>query len=153
MTKNYLGHMLATIYLFGVCAAPAMAEKTDVVVLINGNAVTGEVKSLDFGVLKYSTDSMGTVSIDWEDIVSVSSQQYHQIELPDGTRFYGQLLPTENPHTVRVVTASNEYVFQTAEIVRITPIEAKASFVERLDGSFSLGSVSYTHLTLPTIQL
>jgi hypothetical protein len=139
MSKNYLGHILATTYLLGVCALPAMAEKTDVVVLINGNAVTGEVKSLEFGVLRYSTDSMGTVSIDWEDIVSVSSQENHQIELPDGTRYYGQLLPTADPHVVRVVTASDEYVLRSSQIVRITPIEANAGFIERLDGSFSFG--------------
>ena len=139
MSKNYLGHILATLLTLLLCAVPAMAEKTDVVVLINGNAVTGEVKSLEFGVLKYSTDSMGTVSIDWEDIVSVSSQQNHQVELPDGTRYYGKLIPTGDPHTIRIVTASDEYIFNTVDIVRITPIEAKASFVERLDGSFSLG--------------
>lgn len=117
----------------------AQAAKTDVVVLVNGNAVTGEVKSLDFGVLKYSTDSMGTVNIDWEDVVNLSSQQFHQVELPDGTRYYGQLQPTGDPHTVRIVTASNEYVFGHSDIVRITPIEADASFIQRLDGSFSFG--------------
>lgn len=139
MSKNYLGHALATICLLAAFAVPAMAEKTDVVVLVNGNAVTGEVKSLEFGVLKYSTDSMGTVSIDWEDIVSVSSQENHQVELPDGSRYYGQLLPTADPHVVRVVTASGEYVFESSQIVRITPIEANAGFIERLDGSFSFG--------------
>jgi len=139
MSRKSLGPILATILLFGFSAVPAVAEKTDVVVLVNGNAVTGEVKSLEFGVLRYSTDSMGTVSIDWEDIVSVSSQHYHQVELPDGTRYYGQLIPTEDPHTVRIVTASEEYVYKNSEIVRITPIEANATFLERLDGSFSFG--------------
>jgi hypothetical protein len=85
MSKNFPGRILATLLLYYAFLAPAMAEKTDVVVLVNGNAVTGEVKSLEFGVLRYSTDSMGTVSIDWEDIVSVSSQEHHQVELTDGT--------------------------------------------------------------------
>jgi len=136
---NYPFRKFATILLLGFFLAPAMAEKTDVVVLVNGNAVTGEVKSLEFGVLRYSTDSMGTVSIDWEDIVSVSSQHYHQVELPDGTRYYGQLVPTSDPHVVRIVTASDEYVVEASQIVRITPIESNASFVERLEGSFSFG--------------
>ena len=58
--------LAAILILF--CLAPvARAAKTDVVVLINGNDVTGEIKSLEFGELRYSTDSMGTVSIDWED--------------------------------------------------------------------------------------
>jgi hypothetical protein len=46
-----------------LCLAPlAQAAKTDVVTLINGDDVTGEVKSLEFSELRYSTDSMGTVS-------------------------------------------------------------------------------------------
>jgi putative salt-induced outer membrane protein YdiY len=139
MFKKYPGPILAILLLLGLCAVPAVAAKTDVVVLVNGNAVTGEVKSLEFGLLKYSTDSMGTVSIDWEDIVSVSSQNFHQVELPDGTRYYGQLIPTGDPQTVRIVTASDEYVLSNSEIVRITPIEANAKFIERLDGSFSFG--------------
>jgi len=139
MFKHNPDPILATIILLGFFAVPAMAEKTDVVVLKNGNAVTGEVKSLEFGQLKYSTDSMGTVSIDWEDIVSVSSQEFHQVELPDGTRYYGQLVPTGDPHTVRIVTASNEFVLEHSQIVRVTPIDAEASFLARLDGSFSLG--------------
>jgi hypothetical protein len=139
MSKNFPGRILATLLLYYAFLAPAMAEKTDVVVLINGNAVTGEVKSLEFGVLRYSTDSMGTVSIDWEDIVSVRSQEHHQVELTDGTRYFGELSPTADPHVVRIVTDTDEYVFSATQIVRIVPIEAGASFVERLEGSFSFG--------------
>ena len=46
----------------------AFAAKTDVVILVNGNAITGEIESLEFGSLKYSTDSMGSVFIDWDDV-------------------------------------------------------------------------------------
>ena len=60
-------------------------EKTDVVVLINGDAVTAEIKSLAFSDLRYSTDSMGTVDIEWEDIVSLTSNQSLQIETATGT--------------------------------------------------------------------
>jgi hypothetical protein len=139
MSRQYLGPMLATFLLLGLVPLPAVAEKTDVVILLNGNAVTGEVKSLEFGLLKYSTDSMGTVSIDWEDIVSVTSKQSLQIELADGTRYYGELTPTADPRVVRVVTLSDEYVLGTPQIVRITPIETSENFLKRLDGSFSFG--------------
>ena len=139
MSRQALGPILATFLLLGLFPLPAVAEKTDVVILTNGNAVTGEVKSLEFGLLKYSTDSMGTVSIDWEDIVSVTSKQHLQIELTDGTKYFGEIMPTANPHVVRVVTVSNEYEFKSAQIVRITPIETSDRFLDRLDGSFSFG--------------
>ncbi len=115
------------------------AAKTDSVVLINGNEVTGEVKSLEFGALRYSTDSMGTVSIDWEDIVSVTSDQALQIELTDGKRYFGSLLRADKDYTVRVRTADQEYAFAAQQVVRITPIETSDRFLERLDGSFSFG--------------
>jgi hypothetical protein len=119
--------------------APAYAAKTDIVVLLNGNAVTGEVKGLEFGSLRYSTDSMGTVSIDWEDVVTVTSNQALQIELVDGTRYFGSLLAPDDRYEVRIDTPSGEVVFQAQEIVRITPIETADKFWQRLDGSFSFG--------------
>ena len=76
---------LACVLLLA-CLDQAIAAKSDVVTLINGNAVTGEIESLEFGVLKYSTDSMGTLTIDWEDIVSVTSDRHMQVELTDGRR-------------------------------------------------------------------
>jgi hypothetical protein len=123
----------------GLFSATAKAAKTDVVVLANGNAVTGEVKSLDFGSLRYSTDSMGTVNIDWEDVISLRSDQDLQIELADGTRYFGKVLPGEEKFFVRVVTASDEFMIESSRIVRITPIDTGDRFLERLDGSFSFG--------------
>ena len=139
MSRLIPGLLAATI-LFLTCLSPAaIAAKTDVVILVNGNAVTGEVKGLEFGSLRYSTDSMGTVNIDWEDIVSVTSEQSLQIELADGTRYFGKLYPPDERHFVRIVTASQEVVIESSEVVRITPIETSESFLERLDGSFSFG--------------
>ena len=139
MSRHYFRYLVAAVVLLGLLPSGALAAKTDVVILINGNAVTGEVKSLEFGSLKYSTDSMGTVSIDWEDIVSVTSQQDLQIELADGTRYFGKMFPADDSHFVRVVTASEELVVKSGRIVRITPIETSQKFLERLDGSFSFG--------------
>ena len=139
MSLQHFGLLVAASVFFGLVAPPANAAKTDVVILVNGNAVTGEVKSLEFGSLRYSTDSMGTVNIDWEDIVSVTSQQDLQIELADGTRYFGKIFPAADSYFVRVVTASEELVIESSRIVRITPIETSEKFRERLDGSFSFG--------------
>ena len=129
-----------TLLLIGLLlAVPSYADKTDIVTLVNGNAITGEIKALDFGALRYSTDSMGTVTIDWEDIVSIKSEQNLQIEITDGSRYYGRLLTAENEHAVLVKTASQEVVLTADEIVRITPIETSDKLWQRLEGDFSLG--------------
>jgi hypothetical protein len=117
----------------------AHAAKTDIVKLVNGNEITGEIKGLDFGELSYSTDSMGTVSIDWEDIVAVISEQGLQVEITDGRRYYGQLLRVPGERNVSVRTADGDIALNTEQIVRITPIEGEGKFFERLDGSLGLG--------------
>ena len=116
-----------------------MAAKTDTVLLVNGNAITGEIKSLDFGVLKYSTDSMGTVPIDWEDIVSITTKQTLQVEVTDGTFYFGRLDSADNRFEIKIRTVSEDVNLSTSAIVKMTPIDAEESFWERVDGSFSLG--------------
>ena len=120
-------------------AFPCHAAKTDIVTLINGNTITGEIKALDFGALRYSTDSMGTVSIDWEDIVNIASNRNLQIELTDGSRYFGSLLMANDDFHIRIRTASKEIELPSQQIVRITPIEQGDRFWQNLEGSFSLG--------------
>ena len=130
----------AGLFLFAVFfSLPGHAAKTDVVTLINGNAITGEIKVLDFGALRYSTDSMGTVNIDWEDIVGITSDQNLQIELTNGTKYFGKLRASDEDFSIRVRTASAEVDLRTQRVVRITPIDEQEKFWQNLDGSFSLG--------------
>jgi hypothetical protein len=82
---------------------------------------------------------MGTVSIDWEDVVSLTSNQNLQVEVTDGRRFFGHLTTPEDRHTVRIKGARKESDFPMSEIIRITPIETDEKFWQRLEGSFSLG--------------
>lgn len=115
------------------------AAKTDAVLLVNGNTITGEIKSLEFGALRYSTDSMGTVSIDWEDIVSITTRQTLQVEVSDGTRYFGRLDSADDRFQIKVITPSGDIDLHTSRIVRMTPINAEETFWERLDGSLSFG--------------
>lgn len=131
----YAGVLLIAAFL----SSPAYAKKTDVVVLANGDAVTGEIKGLEFGSLQYSTDSMGTVRIDWEDITSVKSNQNLQIEVTDGSRYFGSLLASADNHSVRIRTASQEFDVPAQQVIRITPIETNEKIWQNLDGSFSFG--------------
>lgn len=136
-----------------VFAGPAAAEKTDVVLLVNGNAITGEVKSLDFGALSYKTDSMGTVTIDWEDVVGVTSKQTLQVEVADGTRYFGHLNTSDERFHISVVTLSQTFDLATSQVVRMTPIDTDESFLERLDGSFSLGFTTQKSSEVTTLNV
>lgn len=141
------------IFIWLLVIAPAYAAKTDIVVLVNDDAVTGEVKSLDFGSLRYSTDSMGTVQIDWEDIVSVSSKQSLQIELVDGTRYFGSVQPGDEEYQLRIVTPSRQVDVAMRRIVRMTPIETEERLWERIDGSLSFGLNTQKASEVTTLNL
>ena len=130
---------LATILLALGVPHDAEAAKTDVVVLINGDAVTGEIKSLDFGALRYSTDSMGTVSIEWEEVVSLHSDQSLQVEVASGTRYFGGLFVIGADGRVGVGRGENIQEIDMSQIIRITPIETDEKIWQRFEGSVKFG--------------
>lgn len=125
-----------------VCSGAAVAApKTDIVVLVNGDRITGEIKSLEYNQLKLSTEHMGTIYIEWDKITSLSTNQYLLLERTDGTRYYGQLVAAEKRdstlHVKRNADQPPEAV-EMAVIVRAQPIEGGA-VIDRLDGYVSAG--------------
>jgi len=117
------------------------APKTDVIVLANGDRLTGEIKSLEHNRLKLSTDHMGTVYIEWDKIARVQSDQFLLLERDDGLRYYGQLKPSTDDGRLQVdrgdARATPENVAM-ASVVRAVPIEG-GEFIDRLDGYVSAG--------------
>jgi hypothetical protein len=111
--------------------------KTDVVTFYNGDRVTGEVKSLDSGILELSTDSMGTIEIEWQDIARLESEHFYEIRISDGARHLGSVEPTDQPGRVRIVDLDGEYQFDALQVVQIRPIEK--SVLDRLDIYFAAG--------------
>ena len=86
----------ATVILFmSAYSAAGMAsdarEKADVITVRNGDRITGEIKSLAYGRLTLETDSMGTVNIEWPDVVRVESPQKFLIEDTGGNLIYGHI--------------------------------------------------------------
>ena len=130
--------LLASLLAFsGMLSA---APKTDVVVLINGDRITGEVKSLEYNRLKLSTSHMGTIYIEWDKIASLQSNQYLLLERTDGTRYYGQLVEGDDDSTLQVARSVDEpaVAVDMAVVVRAQPIEG-GDFIDRLDGYVSAG--------------
>jgi hypothetical protein len=122
-------------------ASPAVAERTDEVVLWNGNTITGEVKSLQQGKLKFKTDHAGTIYIEWEFINSVSSTNFFELETQLGLHHFGMLAPGPEDKTMTVVGPAESVVLEMARVVTIMPI--RKTFWGRIDGSLNVGA-SYT---------
>lgn len=111
-------------------------SKTDIVVMTNGDRITGEVKSLSRGLLQYSTNAMGTVQIQWDSIASVTSVNDFEVELDSGERIFGSLGPGD---------AGQLLVFRGADTVKVGMthvvdiVEVKKTFWNRWNGSLDLG--------------
>jgi len=121
-----------SILLLGA-ASSAAAQRTDVVVLVNGDAITGEIHSLDRGALTYKTDDAGTLTIKWERVVSLRSDSTFEVELSDGMRLYGTIEP--GPDTLQLQAGGRS--FSVLDAVRITPIES--GFWARTTGYMDVG--------------
>lgn len=120
-----------------LAAAPLQAQKTDVIVMLNGDRVTGEIKSLDRGMLTYKTDDMGTLSVKWDKVVQVTSRSFFEVERQSGEKYFGDLSPGLESRQVVVAVREFSDTLDMATIIRIFPIEA--SFVQRLHGYADLG--------------
>ena len=119
---------------------PTRAQKTDLVFLRNGDRVTGEIKQLDRGILKLSTNDIGTLNIEWEDVDSLNSVYQFRVEDQFGIKYFGAIFLTRAGMLEVIQNGQTETTFH-ADVVGITPLEA--SFWEQLDGSISMG-FSYT---------
>ena len=116
------------------------APKTDIVVFRNGDRLTGEVKSLERGMLSFKTDATGTISIEWDKVASVQTDQYLQVDLSDGRRHFGRASQAqpEGRLKLRVGSGSNVREVPLVEVVGIAPID-QGGFVARLDGYVTAG--------------
>lgn len=115
------------------------APKTDVVELSNGDRLTGEIKSLDQGLLQFKTDTMDTVYVKWEMIRALRTQQYLQVEMRSGQRHFGTASQEQAAHIeLRDTGATTSQALPLADIVRIDPIE-QGQLLDRLKGNFSVG--------------
>ncbi len=115
-------------------------EKTDLVFLSNGDHITGEIKQLDRGILKLSTNDIGTINIEWEDVDSLSSVYQFRVEDSFGLKYFGAIFLDKNG-MLEVIQGGETETVQHIHVIAITPLEA--SFWDQLDGSISIG-FSYT---------
>jgi hypothetical protein len=122
--------------LFGSLQSHA-TEKTDIVILNNGDRITGEIKSLEAGLLKLKTDTMGTVHIEWQFISELVSDKNQYVEVMDGRRWLGQLQKPINGDHIVVNTDAGSVELSPTEVVTVWPVAA--TFFDKVDLDMSVG--------------
>ena len=69
-------HLISVLAILSLTAPLLARDKTDVLVMKNGDRMTCEVKGLDAGVLYVSFDYIdGTSPVDWSKVASLESSQ------------------------------------------------------------------------------
>ncbi len=117
--------------------APCHAGKTDRVTTRNGDVLSGEIKKFEFGSLRFKTDATDTISIKWDDVMSLTSPEVFQVSNVAGDRYLGTLAEGGGPREIVLVTGDGTLRLGLDDVVRIAPIEE--TFWARIDGSLSAG--------------
>ena len=140
MTIARLRVWLAACAVLVSLAAPAWAQKTDIVVLSNGDRITGEIKELERGQLEFSTDDAGTLYLEWDKLASLLTTRNVEVVTGDGLRYFGSL-GTADRRSLVVVSTDGQHPLAMQDVTIIRPIGT--SFWKKIDGSVDAG-FSYT---------
>jgi len=130
---------LGLVPLLGLALATSgrAVAQTDVVTLHNGDRLTGEIKSLDRGILSFDPPWSDTIQITWEHVATLVSSQNFDVTLDSGERLFGALLDGAPSSTVQIGAAGANRDIATGVVVRMNPIESRV--IERIDMSVDLG--------------
>jgi hypothetical protein len=129
-------------------ATPLFArEKTDILMMNNGDRLTGEIKALNSGTLSVNLDYIsGTSSVDWSKVDHLESKQQFLVKTQDGSVYTGTLRSVQSPgkRPIRIEISGNPnegVILDHSKIIRIT--ETSASFWQRFNGQINSG-ISYS---------
>jgi Protein of unknown function, DUF481 len=136
------------VVVMGLAAVAANAafarDKTDVIVMMNGDRITGEVKRLENGVLQVELDYVdGTIAIDWQKVLRIETTALFLVQLQDGSTYSGTIVGFDSPAgaPIRItIQAEGEQsvTFERSKAVRIT--ETSARVWQRLSGNITAGA-------------
>jgi hypothetical protein len=122
---------------------PAQAKRQDVVIMNNGDHLTGQVKRLQNGLLYVETEYVsGNISLDWNQVKSVQSTATYRIVLNTGQRLVGKIEKESGEKAktgdVLIREATEEVQVPSEAIVSIDT--KKPTFWRELQGAIDFGS-------------
>ena len=142
LIRRKLGRTGVIILLTLFAEFTIFAANNDVVVMKNGDRMTGEIKSLQRGQLSFKADYMAdSVVLDWTRLERLESKSTFLILLVNGKLFTSslRLVPANSSETANFVIGPAKTGERVAQLDVIGILPAGASFFKRLDGSVDLG--------------
>jgi hypothetical protein len=122
-------------------------HKNDVVVMENGDRITGEIKKMEFGVLYFKSDrAVDTLKLDWERVVHLESIARYEFETQSKDVYIGIIAKDENHEVPRgkLQIVSDDGATVELNIIEIIAVhEMGRSFLTRINLTLDAG-LSYT---------
>ena len=142
--------LIFTSFILFFCfeGTKAASSKIDTVYFQHGDRLTGELLTLDKGILKLKTDDGGTVSIEWKNIDSLCILNPLRIIKHNGGILFGQLFPSGKRGVCILLDENNDKSeIELQAIVELIQLEKR--ILDRLSGTLSAG-YSYIKATKVT---
>lgn len=122
------------------------SDKTDVIVMTNGDHITGEVKGLDQGTLYVSLDYViSTLSVEWSKVARLESKHLFIVKTEDGSVYRGTLHVSEASGSSRPVKIElSDEPAKTVELDKpqvIDITQTSDKFWQRFSGEISFGTI------------
>src|SRR5215831_9035303 len=135
--------MSAVVAMIAGASSALAKHDDDVVVMKNGDHMTGEIKKLQRGELTFKASYMAAdVDLDWSKVARLESKDSYLISMTDGHQFAEQFKLEDNGGGDNFLIGSGGQVkVSQMNVLRILPIETR--FWKQLEGSIGLG-VNYT---------
>lgn len=126
-------------------SSPLLArDKTDVLVMHNGDRLTCEIKRLDSDVLYIKLDyALGTVSISWSKVDHIESKQLFLVRTHDGSVYSGTLstVSTGGARPVKIEIVQSPAKSTELDKSEVNQVEQTAeTFLQRFNGQIGAGS-------------
>ena len=109
--------------------------KTDVVMLYNGDRITGEIKGLNSGILRLNTEYADTINIEWRNVAQVTSDYSFELLLASSERLFGSIGETDTNGAMTFKSIDKLDTIELMAVTQIRPIEE--TFSDRLSYSIN----------------
>ena len=153
----FSGWLVFALLLMPKAAGAAKApERRDVVVMKNGDIITGKIKKLDHGQLYIEPPYVvSPIPVDWLQVERIESTANFQLEMSGGRRLVGTIKkdPTKDSSTQDFVIDNGGVDTRVRAIDVVAFQSQKSNFWRQLKGSVNLGASYVSGSTATSVNL
>ena len=113
------------------------SQNTDTIVHVNGSYLKGNFKKMEYGIITWKMDGMGTISVEEPFVSTIISQKQFELIMKDGTIHYSSFEASESEGEVLIEENGEKVSVMIDDIVEIHPM--KGNFWQKFTGNISLG--------------